>query len=97
MEIANHVAHSDQWKHYKEGARHVREATQASFGKAFESCAKVLPKRGMDTEAQASAFGLNTALKVALNYVTYIVVDEHTTDTVKALSVRPPTVKQYGR
>ena len=51
----------------------------------------------MDAEAQASAFGSNTALKVALNYVTYIVVDENTTDTVKALSVRPPTVKQYGR
>jgi hypothetical protein len=51
MGIANHVAHSNQWKHYKEGARNVREAIQASVGKAFESCAKVLPKRGMDAEA----------------------------------------------
>jgi hypothetical protein len=85
MDIANHAARINQWKHCKEGARNVREAIQASVGKAFESCAEVLPKRGMDEEAQACAFGTNTALKVALNYVTYIVVDEHTIDTSRLL------------
>jgi len=50
MGIANHVTHINPWKHCKEGARNVRKAIQPLVGKAFESYAEVLLKRGIDKE-----------------------------------------------
>lgn len=56
MGIAYHVARINLWNHCREGARNVRKAVCFTAGKVSESCAEVLPNRGVDGVVLACAY-----------------------------------------